>query len=69
MPPEQAAHAYAMLGEVDAAIACLETNVDLPGMYANMYLAQNPVFDSLRDDPRFERILERAGLTGARAAE
>lgn len=53
--------------EVDAALACLEGNIDQPGMYANMYLAQNPAFDSLRDEPRFERVLERAGLAGVTA--
>lgn len=66
---QQGAFAYAQLGEVDAALACLEGNIDLPGMYANMYLAQNPAFDSLRDEPRFERVLERAGLAEAAAGE
>jgi len=59
------AFTYAQLGDVDAALACLEANIDLPAMYANMYLAQNPAFDSLRGDPRFKRVLERAGLAGA----
>jgi TolB-like protein len=64
---QQGAFQHAQLGEVDAALSCLEANIDLPGMYANMYLAQSPAFDTLRDEPRFQRILEQIGLAGATA--
>jgi len=59
---QQGAITYAANGEVDKALTCLEGNIDVPGMYANLYLAQNPAFDSLRGNPRFAKVLERAGL-------
>ena len=55
---------YAFTGEVDKALTCLEGNIDVPGMYANVYLGQSPSFDSLRGSPRFAKVLERAGLAG-----
>jgi TolB-like protein len=61
----QGAITYAFNGEVDKALTCLEGNIDMPGMYANVYLAQSPTFDSLRGNPRFARVLERAGLADA----
>lgn len=62
---QQGALAYASIGEVDKSLSCLEGNIDVPGMYANLYLAQNPDFDSVRDEPRFAKVLARAGLTDA----
>lgn len=64
---QQGAFVNAQLGNVEAALACLEAGIRRPGMFANMYLAQNPAFDSLRNEPRFARILELAGLAGTSA--
>lgn len=46
-----------MLGNVEAALPCLEAGARLPGMWANLYPAQNPAFDPLRDEPRFQQVL------------
>lgn len=62
---QQGAITYAFNGEVDDALTCLEGNIDVPGMYANVYLAQSPMFDSLRGSPRFAKVLVRAGLADA----
>jgi TolB-like protein/tetratricopeptide (TPR) repeat protein len=55
---------YAALGETDRAFAELDKAVDsrlLPRVLPNRY-------DSLRADPRFERVMARLGLTAARSA-
>jgi serine/threonine-protein kinase len=60
-PSLSLAAAYAKLGEQDKAFEWLEKayerrNSSLP------YLAVNPDFDPLRDDPRFDDLLRRIGL-------
>ena len=62
---QQGAITYAFNGDVEKALTCLEGNIDVPGMYANVYLAQSPTFDSLRGSPRFAKVLEQAGLADA----
>lgn len=51
-----------MLGNVEAALPCLEAGARLPGMWANLYPAQNPAFDPLRDEPRFQQVLAEMRL-------
>ncbi len=52
---------YAALGEKDEAFAGLEKCYDdhLPLVF---YLKVDPVYDSLRDDPRFQVLLQKMGL-------
>lgn len=51
-----------MLGNAAAALPCLEAGARLPGMWANLYPAQNPAFDPLRDEPRFQQVLAEMRL-------
>ena len=60
-PPERLAILHAALGETDAAVAELaraydERSFDLPRAL------RDPAFDSLRDDPRFRRVVARVGV-------
>ena len=48
---------YAWVGEKDLAIQELTTAVNTPGFLSYGYLRLNPVWDPLRDDSRFEQIV------------
>lgn len=51
---------YATHGRVDEALSILEENLVTPGFgFSKSRLQRNPVYDSLRDNPRFEALLER----------
>jgi tetratricopeptide (TPR) repeat protein len=52
------ATAQLALGDKDAALASLERDVRDRGIYMQ-WLAINPEFDGLRDDPRFTALLEK----------
>jgi serine/threonine-protein kinase len=56
--PAQLAAAFAALGETDAAIRYLERAIEIrdSGLF---FLRVNPAFDGMREDPRFQRILEK----------
>ncbi len=56
------AEIYAMLGMKDEAIARLEKEMDNPSAYRYLSLVRLPVYDNLRDDPRFQEILEKKKL-------
>jgi len=51
---------YAWAGEIDLAIEQLEKVVQLPGPISYGQLRLHPWWDPLRDDPRFEKIVEEA---------
>ena len=53
---------YAQLGRHEEAVECIERAVDIPGAYANIYIASNAGLDPIRDDPRFVRALAAMGL-------
>jgi Tfp pilus assembly protein PilF len=58
---------YAVLGETDKAFEWLEKNINLHrqgGMfsYFRLHLKVDPIWDHLRDDPRFPGLLRRANL-------
>jgi tetratricopeptide (TPR) repeat protein len=53
---------YIGLGDSDAAFLWLDRSID-EGAYYIKALNVDPMFDSLRDDPRFEDLLRRAGLS------
>jgi len=55
------ASAYARLGEKDQALQWLEKACDEHEVYVTS-LKVNPVWDSLRSDPRFTNLLRRIGL-------
>ncbi len=54
----QLAAIEAVLGNPDQALSWLEVSVDL-GRYQHTADEKDPLFESLRDDPRFQRQLER----------
>jgi pentatricopeptide repeat protein len=55
------ARAYAQLGRVEEAFQWLDRLIAEGRTWA-VQVGQDPVFDSLRSDPRFEEILRRIGL-------
>jgi TolB-like protein/Tfp pilus assembly protein PilF/class 3 adenylate cyclase len=52
---------YMWVGERDAALQQLEAIVELPCSFTYGDLKLNPVWDDLRGDPRFDRIIAQAG--------
>jgi serine/threonine protein kinase/Tfp pilus assembly protein PilF len=52
---------YTRLGDTNKGIESLEKALDTPMFYLTM-VAVSPVWDPLRSDPRFDKILERMGL-------
>jgi tetratricopeptide (TPR) repeat protein len=54
---------HAAFSEMDEAFDCVERSLDeLDPLSA--YLAVHPMFDNLRADPRYSRLLERMNLSG-----
>jgi len=52
---------HAALGDLDKAFAWLERGYEQRDTWMS-WLAIEPVFDNLRDDPRFDSLLQRVGL-------
>jgi TolB-like protein/class 3 adenylate cyclase len=48
---------YALTGKKDAALTELETAVKIPGYLSYGELRLDPIWDPIRDDPRFQKIL------------
>jgi len=49
-----------LIGRPEEALGLLDEIIELPGSYiSSVDLRYDPAFDSLRDDPRFEEIVER----------
>lgn len=61
VPASGIAQGYAVLGEVEEALTWLERSFDQEG---GIYRLRIPVWDSLRDRPRFQAIWDRLGLPG-----
>ncbi|MBA3560642.1 MAG: protein kinase [Gemmatimonadaceae bacterium] len=55
------ARSYASLGEREQALKWLEQTYDMKGGFV-VYLKMHPQFDSLRGEPRFQRLLQNIGL-------
>ena len=53
---------YASLGDTDNALAWLDRGLQQRASTLG-FLAQNPTFDGLHDDPRFAAIVDRVGLS------
>ena len=52
---------YAGLGDKDQAFACLDKAYELRDS-GIVFIKVDPLFDPLRDDPRFKNLLRRIGL-------
>jgi TolB-like protein/DNA-binding SARP family transcriptional activator/lipoprotein NlpI len=55
------AEVYAICGEYDAAIDVLERLLSIPSATSAMQLWLDPIWDPLRDNPRFQDLIERYG--------
>jgi hypothetical protein len=55
---ERLAEVYVMVGEYDAAIDKLELLLSVPSLVSVPMLQIDPLFDPLRDRPRFQALLE-----------
>jgi len=56
--PFEIGKAFARAGTVDEALYWLNKAVD-HGSYETIHLAFRPDFDGLRDDPRYQQLLQR----------
>jgi hypothetical protein len=56
---EEMARIYAMVGERDAAVEQLEYLMSIPLDLAAPGLRLDPAWDSLRDHPRFQKLIGR----------
>jgi len=48
---------YIMVGEYEKAIANLDTLVNRPSFWSKAFLRVHPLFDPLRSNPRFQKLL------------
>lgn len=62
VPASEYAMVYARLGDKEQTFAWLDKAVEERNRFA-LELKIRPVFDNLRDDPRFQALLRRVGLT------
>jgi serine/threonine-protein kinase len=55
------AEVYAILGDNDRAIEILDRLLSRPSVVTAQFLKVNPVWDPLRNDPRFQALIEKYG--------
>ena len=53
---------YAQLDRTEEALGCLEWAIDLPGIYANIYVAHSAGLAPLEGEPRYRAALTEMGL-------
>jgi TolB-like protein/Flp pilus assembly protein TadD len=53
-----AAAGYALLGDLDKALPLLRDSLSKPGGTTTAHLRLNPVWDGVRNDPRFQKLLD-----------
>ena len=53
-----AAAGYALLGDLDKALPLLRDSLSKPGGTTTAYLRLRPVWDGVRNDPRFQKLLD-----------
>jgi hypothetical protein len=66
LEPDQVWLVYATLGEIDQAIFWMEQCIEDQSPTAR-YFGVNPLADPLRDDPRYQALLDRIGLGNLKA--
>jgi tetratricopeptide (TPR) repeat protein len=62
------AQGFAVIGETDRALACLERTVDLQYLNHDFLARHDPLLASLRPDPRFQALLARVKREQAQVA-
>jgi adenylate cyclase len=67
--PSEIAHVYAWRGERDAAFEWLEREYAATGAAGWGEWKLQPLYDNLRDDPRWQAFLERVGVSDAQLAQ
>jgi adenylate cyclase len=63
--PIEVAHVYAWIGEVDEVFLWLEKELEVNGLGG---VTVDPFFTSLHDDPRWQPLMEKAGLSDQQLA-
>ena len=63
-PEEGVETAWGYLGENEIVFERLDRLVEKRMTNYLMWLRTGPAWDPVRDDPRFQKVLERVGLTG-----
>jgi TolB-like protein/cytochrome c-type biogenesis protein CcmH/NrfG len=58
---QMAAEIYAILGDTDKAVATLDGMLQKPSPMTVSILKTNPMWDSLRKDPRFQALIDKYG--------
>ena len=53
------AYVYSMVGEHDKALDEIEFLLSIPGNFTTWDLKLNPFWDPLRDNPRFQELIEK----------
>ena len=56
---------YTMVGEYDAALDEIEYLLSIPSSLSVHYLRLDPLFDPLRDHPRYQALLEKYTIEGS----
>jgi hypothetical protein len=55
----EAANAFIVAGDRDTAFRVLDALASVPSPLTSARLRLNPVYDSLRDDPRYDALLRK----------
>ena len=66
--PSEIGMAYAWIGDNDAAFRWLEKEIEVNGTYGWTEIPQDPVFHSLNEDPRWQTLLARVGVSDKQLA-
>ena len=61
--PTELATSYMGLGDTEAALSALERAFEVRRGWERLHLAYHPLYDPLREDPRFQRLLVRLAET------
>jgi adenylate cyclase len=66
--PSEIAMAYAWIGEQDAAFHWLEKEIEVNGTYGWTETPLDPVYRNLHEDPRWQALLARVGVSASQLA-
>lgn len=66
--PSEIAMVYAWIGDKNAAFEWLEKEIEVNGTYGWTQIPQNPQLRNLHDDPRWQALLTRVGVSAKQLA-